>query len=257
MSGGTAVTLRQVWFGRVWAAFPMTVVEDTPTRRALYIAPGTVFMAPDCTRAEHLRVLASGKWGLVEMTWNEQPMLWTSVPGEAWSVWTIWQTPGWQHNGWKVNPEAPMRRTRLGFDTADYTLDAIIEPDLERWSLKDEDEFSEAIRLELLTETEAAVIRKETRRVVKSLLTGRRRGYDRMGGLAAAGPLDSAHPSSGLGRCLTADPLTPTRIRTRRLATESSTYPHYWRPGQRKEHVGQAPKRRTEYPLVRSRSDGP
>jgi len=148
----------------------MTVVEDTPTRRALYIAPGTVFMAPDCTRAEHLRVLASGKWDLVEMTWNEQPMLWTSVPGEPCSVWTIWQAPNWQHIGWKVNPEAPMKRTRLGFDTADYTLDAVIEPDLERWSWKDEDEFAEAILLGLLTTTEATAIREGTRMVVESLL---------------------------------------------------------------------------------------
>ncbi len=173
-SPGTPVTLRHVWFGRVWAALPMTVVQDTPTRRALYIAPSTVFVAPNCARAEHLRVLASRKWELVEMTWNEQPMLWTSVPGEAWSVWTIWQAPNWQHIGWKVNPEAPMKTTRLGFDTADYTLDAVVEPDLERWSWKDEDEFAEAIRLGLLTTTEATAIRGGTRVVVESLLTVRR-----------------------------------------------------------------------------------
>lgn len=171
---GTSVTLRHVWFGRVWAAIPMTVVEDTPTRRSLYVAPGTVFMAPNCTRAEHLRVLASGKWALIEITWNQQPTLWTSVPGEACSVSTIWQAPGWRLTGWKVNPEAPMKRTRLGFDTAHYSLDAVIEPDLEHWSWKDEDEFGEAVRLSFLTESHAAVIRKETRVTVHRLLTAGR-----------------------------------------------------------------------------------
>ena len=63
-----------------------------------------------------------------------------------------------------------MKRTRLGFDTADYTLDAVIEPDLERWSWKDEDEFAEAILLGLLTTTEATAIREGTRMVVESLL---------------------------------------------------------------------------------------
>lgn len=101
-------------------------------------------------------------------------MLWTSVPGEPWSVWTIWQAPSWRHTGWKVNPEAPMKRTRLGFDTADYTLDAVIKPDLERWSWKDEDEFAEAIRLGLFTETQAEMIRKETQMVVERLLAERR-----------------------------------------------------------------------------------
>lgn len=167
--GETAV-LRYVWSGKVWAALPVTIVEDSLARRALYMAPGTIFMGPDCSRAEHLRVLASGTWGLAQMTWNDQPMLWTSVPGEAYSIWTMWQAPGWWHLGWKVNPEAPLRRTPLGFDTADYTLDAVIDPDLERWSWKDEDEFAEAIKLGLLTSTQATVIREGTLEVVERLL---------------------------------------------------------------------------------------
>ncbi len=84
-----------------------------------------------------MRVLASRQWRLVTYTWNAQPMLWTSVPGEACSIWTMWLTADWKHVGWKVNPEAPWQRTHFGFDTTDHVLDAFISPDLGSWEWKD------------------------------------------------------------------------------------------------------------------------
>ena len=163
------VVFRHVWFDRILAAFPVTVVDDTPKRISVYIAPGTQFMRLNCTRDEYLRVIASRKWDLVEDTWRDLHMLWTSVPGQACSVWTIWDEK-WQHQGWKVNPEAAWKRTSIGFDTTDHALDVAIAPDFS-WTWKDEDEFAEAIRLGLLTQNEATAVRDEAEKVLDRLLT--------------------------------------------------------------------------------------
>lgn len=167
------IVVRQVWQGRIWAAFPVTIVEDSPQRMTIYIAPATTFMAPDCTREDHVHVLASRQWRLVEYTWNAQPMLWTTVPGEACSVWTMWRAPGWEHIGWKVNPEAPWQRTPFGFDTTDHVLDAGIRPDF-TWDWKDENEFADAVAFGLFTATDAEKIRGAASWVIHSLLGTKR-----------------------------------------------------------------------------------
>ena len=149
-------------------------MEDSPDRIAVHIAPGANFMAPSCDRAEYLRVLASRKWRLSQHIWYDEPMLWSTAPGEACSVWTIWQGESWHHSGWKVNPEAPWSRTRLGFDTADHVLDAVIEPDFRSWSWKDVEELAEAVSLHLLTPDEAATVRLEAERVLYRLVDGGR-----------------------------------------------------------------------------------
>ena len=88
-TSGTQILIRHIWFGKIWAAFPVTVIEDSIKRITVYLASGTPFMAPACTRAEYLNVLASRKWQLIQNTWHGQNMLWRSVPGEACSIWTI------------------------------------------------------------------------------------------------------------------------------------------------------------------------
>ena len=167
---GSHIVFRQVWFNKIWAAFPVTIVEDSADRIAVYIAPGTDFMAPNCNRVEYLRVIASKKWRLSHHTWYDEPMLWSTAPSEACSVWTIWQGENWHHSGWKVNPEAAWTRTRLGFDTTDHVLDVVVKPDLATWSWKDADELSEAVELELFTPDEVTAIRKEAQRVLARMV---------------------------------------------------------------------------------------
>lgn len=172
-AGGDYVIVRQLWDGHVWAAIPATVIEDGPQLLSIYIAPGTSFMGPACTREDHLRVLASGRWDLVPLQWRAQHHLWAAVPGEACSVWTIWTAPDWKHLGWKVNPEAPIRRTRRGFDTTDHVLDAVIPPDLISSYWKDEHEFIEAIHRGLFARDEGDRIRLEATRVATEAVTTR------------------------------------------------------------------------------------
>jgi hypothetical protein len=150
------------------------VIEDSNELNSVYIAPGTKFARPACGREEYLRVAASGNWNLTVDEWIGQHHLWASVPGEACAVWTMWADPGWRHLGWKVNPQAPIRRTRIGFDTTDHVLDVAISADLSSWAWKDEDEFVEAVALGLFTDAESTWIRRETLRVVIDTVSNRR-----------------------------------------------------------------------------------
>jgi len=172
---GDHVLFRQLWSSRVWAAIPATIVEDSSHLVSLYIAPGTTFAGPDCSRDEHLQVAASGAWETKRYVWTDQHHLWSSLPGEAASIWTIWSAPDWTHVNWKVNPETPLKRTPLGFDTTDHVLDAVISPDLTSWQLKDEDELAAAVELGLFSGSEAEQVRLETRRIARDCVTSRRR----------------------------------------------------------------------------------
>ncbi|MBV8715140.1 MAG: YgaC family protein [Chloroflexi bacterium] len=69
---------------------------------------------------------------------------------------------------WKINLQAPLRRTPLGFDSWDHLLDLWVMPD-GSWSWKDEDELEEAVDLGLFSEAEARAIRAEGERVIGRL----------------------------------------------------------------------------------------
>ena len=45
---GETVVHQEVWNGRLWAAWPMTVIEDTSERTLLWIPHGTIRKVPTC-----------------------------------------------------------------------------------------------------------------------------------------------------------------------------------------------------------------
>jgi hypothetical protein len=173
------LVFRQMWLERIWAAIPATVIEDRSEMISVYVAPGTIFAGPACTRQEYLRVAARGEWNLTYYEWAAQHDVWTSVPGETCSIWTMWTDPDWFHLGWKVNLQTPIKRTDIGFDTTDHVLDVVIGTDLNSWTWKDEDEFAEAIELGLFTISDSEHIRQEAMRVAKEALTSRREQLQR------------------------------------------------------------------------------
>lgn len=167
---GDHVILRHVHAGKVWAAIPVTVVEDNPQRIALYVCPDTEFAAPLCSRDEHLRILSSGHWTLQLLSWFGHH-LWTTTPGASYSIWTLWSGSNWKHQMWKINPEEPLQRTSIGFDTRDHEIDVVIQSDLSRWDWKDEDEFAEAVQLGLITSEDANQIRQKTIQVANEIIS--------------------------------------------------------------------------------------
>jgi len=167
---GDHVIFRQIWAGKVWAAIPVTIVEDSAQLVSVYVRPGTEFAAPLCSRGEYLNVMAGREWSLQLLPWYGHH-LWTSVPGTPYSIWSLWSESNWKHQGWKINPELPLKRTSIGFDTTDHVIDAIIQRDLSRWDWKDEDEFAKAIELGLISSDDAIRIRQVTVQVANDALS--------------------------------------------------------------------------------------
>ena len=64
--------------------------------------------------------------------------------------------------------EEPFRRTAIGFDTNDHTLDVVVSSDL-KWSWKDEQSMSERVSAGQYSNEFAAAVRAEAEQVVKSI----------------------------------------------------------------------------------------
>lgn len=85
-----------------------------------------------------------------------------------------WATGDAAFRGVKVNLQAPFRRTALGFDTTDNTLDVSIAPDLS-WRWKDADQVDARVAAGLTFPEEASAFYDEAHRVIADLEA--RRGF--------------------------------------------------------------------------------
>jgi predicted RNA-binding protein associated with RNAse of E/G family len=151
----------------VWAARPARLVRDDEDLVVAYLAAGMRWKRPVAAAGDFLRVPADG-WALADAVWTTSRMLYLMPPGAAHSIHLWWKAPDWAFGGWYVNLQEPIRRTRLGFDYMDQTLDIVIEPDLS-WHWKDEDEIGDAIRSGFLTPEWARAIRAEGERAIERL----------------------------------------------------------------------------------------
>ena len=94
-------------------------------------------------------------------------------PAACHSIYAMWETGHRRLMCWYVNLEAPFHRTTIGFDSEDYMLDIVIDPDLQHWRWKDEDEFQEAITLGIYSTEKAQTIRAEGEAVIRQMEAGR------------------------------------------------------------------------------------
>lgn len=128
---------------------PVRVIVDSPDHIALFTAAGTVMKGQatadgrKLTRDTPFLKRESMIGGLADFTWTGNHVLQFIKPGEARSIWMMWDEKDWSFRGWYVNLQAPIQRTTIGFDTADYLLDLEVSPKL-IWSWKDRDEVEEA-----------------------------------------------------------------------------------------------------------------
>ncbi|MBI2912538.1 MAG: DUF402 domain-containing protein [Chloroflexi bacterium] len=165
---GDQVVLREVWQGRLWTVRPVAVVRDSPNVIALYIAPGTAWLRPYSRDGRALR-LPEEEWVLREARWDNAVLRLTR-PGDAHSVLDGWDEAGARFTFWYINLEEPIRRTAIGFDYMDHVLDVVVSRDLTAWRWKDEDELREAVARGLFSEEQAAAIRADGERALKSVL---------------------------------------------------------------------------------------
>jgi uncharacterized protein len=157
---------------RLWDVSAVTVVADTESLVALYLAAGMPRKVPcrrDGTFSREL-CLNDEEYELVDGVWTTTDTLWLIRPGAAHATTLFWTQGQGELLCWYINLQAPFRRTRLGFDTSDHLLDVVVAPDLSGWTWKDEDEFEQAQACRFLSTDEARRIRAEGERVIETVL---------------------------------------------------------------------------------------
>ena len=134
---------------------PVTVVADDGDIVALYLARRARIMwpGPDI-RSDAIRKLVNGEWSISEFEWVDNDVLILLRPGDAYSPQLYLPSNG-SEKFWYVNPQAPVQRTTIGFDTRDHIIDVVVAHDLSSWFLKDTDELEEAVALGFVTEEQA------------------------------------------------------------------------------------------------------
>ena len=168
---GEHVVLREVLYGKVWTARPVTVLRDDSDAIVTRLTVGTVCEYPRGIRSSQLpeHEWLSGEWELTTRRWYGRDVVRITVPGQPWDVW--WPAPHTDAD-WYVNFQAPLLRTPQGFDTLDHVLDLVVSRDLTEWRWKDREDFQRAQRLGFLSSREATNTRREADRIVEQLAAG-------------------------------------------------------------------------------------
>ena len=131
--------------GRIIDVKPVTVVEDSDARIVLWLPVGTPTKKPvfSLDIPDKPRDWVNRSWTLADSVWQWAELLIVVRPGENRATWVRWSAGG-VFQGWYVNLQSRLTRTRLGFDFRDHQLDVIVDPD-RSWKWKDRDELDLAV----------------------------------------------------------------------------------------------------------------
>ena len=172
---GETVVLQEEWRGKLWAARPLVVVEDSDERMVCWCPRGTVRKIPapppgrprPPTRIEHVTLaLTLGDWVLEDHEWDVST-LWLIDPNAWHAVWVSFRADG-SHLGWYVNFQEPYSRTENGLRAMDLMLDILVSPD-RTWRWKDQDEFDSVIAAGLYDEATVLAVRREAESVIRKI----------------------------------------------------------------------------------------
>ncbi len=165
---GETVVLRYITRdGRPGMAWPYHVVEDSDELVALHIPRGSIYKRwQPAPLAEVATYRAARR--LNDDVWRRD-VLRLMFPGRHHSVWLFWSDDEERRfSAYYINMEEPFRRTSIGFDTNDHTLDVVVTPDFE-WRWKDDEEMAERVRRGVYSAEFAAAVRAEGERVIGAL----------------------------------------------------------------------------------------
>jgi len=177
---GDVVALRYVTSGgRIEMCWPCRVVADRDDLVALFIAAGSPYKAGPKQSAAEKRLRPRTGLPPDEYRWRNDTLR-LMVPGRSHSVLLSWALEGDTRRLLKyfVNMEEPLRRTAIGFDTQDHTLDIEIGPDL-TWHWRDEAELANHVAEGFYTRELAMAVQAEGERVIDAIL---RRDHECMRG---------------------------------------------------------------------------
>jgi hypothetical protein len=170
---GDVVALRYVTTdGRIEICWPCRVVEDNDDVVALFIAAGSPYKAGPKKTAAEKRRNPQGPLPPEEREWRNDTLR-VMLPGRSHSVSLSWETAGGVRRLLKyfVNMEEPFRRTAVGFDTQDHTLDIEATPEL-AWRWRDEQELENHVGEGFFTAALATAARAEGQRAIEAMLRG-------------------------------------------------------------------------------------
>ncbi len=167
-SPGTHITVRNIWQGRIFSAYPV-VVADTADLIATYVPAGAGWKRPVDFQGRAIRI-PHGEWRLRDEVWYGHGVLRIFIPGVAHSVLVFFGPT--DVDRWYINLEAPLQRTPIGLDARDQFLDVVFSSNLSTYRVKDEPELDEALSLGLIDAREAASIRAEAQRVIAWIQQG-------------------------------------------------------------------------------------
>lgn len=169
---GTAVLWRSVRNGVVHAANLSRVLRDGEDLIALYTCPGNRGRRRKGRRGGPSgRLIVPGGWTgeYEDSVWHTNRALFLYRPGDAHSIGLFWRESDGEFRNWYVNLEAPWRRSAVGFDTWDHTLDLVVAPDLSSWEWKDEDEFAWSQEVGIISPAEAHAVRAEAECAIQAI----------------------------------------------------------------------------------------
>jgi predicted RNA-binding protein associated with RNAse of E/G family len=156
--------------GRIEMAWPCRVVKDTPELLALFIAAGSKYKAAPKRTAEQKLSMPRYPLPPDEYIWRKDTLR-LMFPGRQHSVWLSWDSEGAarKFSHYFVNIEEPFRRTSVGFDTADHTLDIEVAHDL-TWNWRDTGELDNHVKHGFYTAQLAREAWDEGRRAIDEIL---------------------------------------------------------------------------------------
>lgn len=140
---------------------PVTVVEDSNTQIVLWLPLDTPSKRP--ILLNHIpgtpRRWIDGQWRLEDSVWRWSELLIIIKPNQQRATWVRWSRER-EFQGWYINLQSRLVRTRLGFDFRDHQLDILVDPNRE-WRWKDEDELNICVEDGRFTHQQAQSIREE------------------------------------------------------------------------------------------------
>ena len=158
--------MRSVRGDKIAAAWPMTVVEDSPGCLVLYLGAGSEYKFRDYGSSPEDR-LPIGDWTLTDGLWRVD-LIRIMRDGDDHAYLGFWSEDG-SFSRWYVNLERHYQRTPIGIDFVDHFLDIVIDGNLTDWRWKDEDELLEAVSARLISPQAEDSIRAEGQRAIDRL----------------------------------------------------------------------------------------
>ena len=166
---GDRIVMRSIWNDKVQAAWPVTVVSDSPQALVLFLAAGTRYRIRHFSDDLEDR-MPIGEWKLVERDWTRD-MIRIMFPGDNHAYLGFWDQNR-RFDRWYINVEREYTRTPAGIDFVDLFLDVVMDADTGKWRWKDEPELGCAVSLGLVSEEESELIRAEGRVAIRRFNDG-------------------------------------------------------------------------------------